>query len=79
MNDEIVDRLDLSSFFILCFFFQVNDEIVDRLDLCSVLDVIMDEDYVLMPGVTVVLHRNIYLNIDYISIDMHMDEDVLGP
>jgi hypothetical protein len=30
----------------------VNDEIVDRLDLCSVLDVIMDEDYVLMPGVT---------------------------
>jgi hypothetical protein len=38
-----------------------------------------EEDYVLMPGVTVVLHRNIYLNIDYISIDMHMDEDVLGP
>ena len=58
MNDEIVDRLDLCSFFILCFFFQVNDEIVDRLDLCSVLDVIMDEDYVLMPGVTVCTHTH---------------------
>ncbi len=57
MKDEIRDRVEalfLSSFF----FLQVNDEIVDRLDLCSVLDVIMDEDYVLMPGVTVCTHTH---------------------
>jgi hypothetical protein len=63
----------------------VNDEIVDRLDLCSVLDVIMDEDYVLMPGVTVCIHTHTHTNVrkniltqhtqTHTCTHTHMEED----
>ena len=45
------------------------------------LDLIIEHGNVLMPGVTVLFFKILilYFNVDYISIDMYMDEDVLGP